>query len=79
MIIHTMVAEGGVNTTDKVYLLSIAEASNTAYGFNGEFNTDSETREAKNTAYAKECGASTSTSTEVRGERLLVAAVAGPL
>ena len=52
--------EGGVNTTDKVYLLSIAEASNTAYGFNGEFRTESETREAKNTAYAKECGAWTS-------------------
>ena len=60
-------AEGGVNTTDKVYLLSIAEASNTAYGFNGEFRTGSETREAKNTAYAKECGASTSTSTEREG------------
>jgi len=43
--------EGGENTTDKVYLLSIAEASNTAYGFNGEFNTRSETRVAKNTAY----------------------------
>ena len=40
--------EGGVNTTDKVYLLSIAEACNTAYGFNGEFRTVSETREAKN-------------------------------
>ena len=51
--------EGGVNTIDKVYLLSIAEASNTAYGFNGEFRTDSETREAKNTVYAKECGALT--------------------
>ena len=49
--------EGGENTTDKVYLLSIAETSNTAYGFNGEFNTSSNTREAKNTAYAKECGA----------------------
>ena len=35
--------EGGVNTTDKVYLLSIAEASNTAYGFNGKFRTSSET------------------------------------
>mgnify|MGYP000639145738 CR=1 FL=1 len=45
--------EGGVNTIDKVYLLSIAEASNTAYGFNGEFRTESETREAKSTAYAK--------------------------
>ena len=52
--------EGGENTTDKVYLLSIAEAGNTAYGFNGEFRTESETREAKNTAYAKECGAWTS-------------------
>ena len=59
--------EGGVNTTDKVYLLSIAEACNTAYGFNGEFRTKSETREAKNTAYAKECGAWTSTSTEYEG------------
>ena len=59
--------EGGENTTDKVYLLSIAEASNTAYGFNGEFRTESETREAKNTAYAKECGAWTSTSTEYEG------------
>ena len=59
--------EGGENTTDKVYLLSIAEASNTAYGFNGDFNTSSETREAKNTAYAKECGAWTSTSTEYEG------------
>lgn len=43
--------EGGENTTDKVYLLSIAEASNAAYGFNGEFRTDSETRVATNTAY----------------------------
>ena len=59
--------EGGENTTDKVYLLSIAEASNTAYGFNGEFRTESETREAKNTAYAKECGAWTSTSAECEG------------
>ena len=49
--------EGGVNTIDKVYLLSIAESSNTAYGFNGEFRTESETREAKSTAYAKWQGA----------------------
>ena len=59
--------EGGENTTDKVYLLSIAEASNTAYGFNGEFHTYSETREAKNTAYAEECGVFTSTITEYEG------------
>ena len=56
--------EGGANTIDKVYLLSIAEASNAAYGFNGEFRTDSETREAKNTVYAKERG---SMSTEYKG------------
>ena len=59
--------EGGENTIDKVYLLSIAEVCNTAYGFNGEFDTNSETREAKNTAYAIECGAGTSTSTEYEG------------
>ena len=59
--------EGGENTTDKVYILSIAEASNTAYGFNGEFHAYSETREAKNTAYAKECGACTSTNTGYEG------------
>lgn len=62
--------EGGVNTTDKVYLLSIAEACNTAYGFNGEFRTHSKTREAKNTVYVKECGAWTSTSTEYEGNGL---------
>ena len=43
--------EGGENTTDKVYLLSIAEASNTAYGFNGDSGMGSETRVATNTAY----------------------------
>lgn len=62
--------EGGENTTDKVYLLSIAEASNTAYGFNGKYinnNASNETRMAKNTAYAKECGASTSKSMEYEG------------
>ena len=48
--------EGGENTTDKVYLLSIAEASDTAYGFNGEFGTDSETRVATNTAYVASKG-----------------------
>ena len=59
--------EGGVNTTDKVYLLSIAEACNTAYGFNGKFDAYKETREARNTAYAKECGAWTWMGTEYEG------------
>ena len=43
--------EAGENTMDKVYLLSIAEASNNDYGFNAEFETESETRVATNTAY----------------------------
>ena len=59
--------EGGNDTTDRVYLLSIAEASNASYGFNSEFLTYSKTREAKNTAYAKSQGAWTSTSTEYEG------------
>lgn len=59
--------EGGNDTTDQVYLLSIADACNTAYGFNGEFHTESKTREAKNTPYAEKCGAWTSTSTLYEG------------
>ena len=47
--------EGGNRTSDKVYLLSIGEASNTAYGFHEKYR-DTETRESKNTEYAKECG-----------------------
>ena len=43
--------EGGNDTNDKVYLLSIAEASNASYGFNSTFDTDSKTRVATNTAY----------------------------
>ena len=43
--------EGGNVTNDKVYLLSIEEASNALYGFNSTFDTDSDTRVATNTAY----------------------------
>lgn len=49
--------DGGNNTWDKVYLLSVSEASNTSYGFDSKYNTFSKTREAKNTEYAKQCGA----------------------
>lgn len=59
--------EGGNDTTDQVYLLSIAEASNAEYGFNSEFQTESKTRGAKNTAYAKSQGAWTSSGTEYEG------------
>ena len=42
--------EGGPDTTDKVYLLSIAEASNPAYGFYHLFQLESsDTRVVKNT------------------------------
>ena len=47
----------GKDTSDNIYLLSIAEVSNPAYGFYGTFNENSETRCAKNTEYAKEKGA----------------------
>ncbi len=57
--------EGGNDTTDKVYLLSIDEAMNTAYGFSA--SSSSETRESVNTAYAKASGAWTSTRAEYEG------------
>ena len=43
--------EGGNATWDRVYLLSIDEASNPAYGFNDRFDISSKTRISKNTAY----------------------------
>ena len=46
--------DGGNNTWDKVYLLSVSEASNTSYGFDSKYNVSSKTREAKNTEYAKQ-------------------------
>lgn len=45
--------KGGEQTTDKVYLLSISEASNAAYGFLTNFKNESDTRIATNTAYVK--------------------------
>ena len=59
--------EGGNDTMDQVYLLSVAEASSASYGFNSNYRTESKTREAKNTSYAKEQGASTTTSTQYEG------------
>ena len=43
--------EGGNDTNDKVYLLSIEEASNVSYGFNNVLDVASMTRVATNTAY----------------------------
>lgn len=53
--------DGGNDTEDKVYMLSVSEASDVLYGFNSNFRTESKTREAKNTEYAKQGGASVST------------------
>lgn len=50
---------GGNDTQDKIYLLSIAEASNDSYGFDTKFTAESETRVSKNTQYAKWQGADT--------------------
>ena len=54
--------EGGNDTTDKIYLLSIAEVSNASYGFDETFAKSSATRYAKATDYARMNGAYRSNS-----------------
>ena len=48
--------DGGNNTVDSVYVLSIEEACNVTFGFEKEIS-ESKTRESKNTDYAENCGA----------------------
>ncbi|MBR5620524.1 MAG: Ig-like domain repeat protein [Clostridia bacterium] len=48
-------ANGGNDTTDKVFLLSIAEATNTGYGFTADYDY-TDTRKATNTQYAANGG-----------------------
>ncbi len=50
--------EGGNDTSDQVYLLSIDENMNPAYGFSSDDNS-TETRKAQVTAYARRQGVST--------------------
>ena len=50
-------SDGGADTQDRIYLLSAAEAANTAYGFDDRFYSMSRTREVKTTAYAYDQGA----------------------
>ncbi len=59
--------EGGGDTTDQVYLLSIDEVTNGDYGFSISSSESAKNRRALNTAYAKEQGAYTSTDTEYEG------------
>ncbi len=44
---------GGNDTIDKIYLLSISEASNKTYGFESNFEATSKARKIKNTKYAQ--------------------------
>ena len=50
--------EGGNNTSDRLYLLSIDESMNPAYGFPSE-NNETETRKAQTTAYVRRQGVDT--------------------
>ncbi len=59
--------DGGNNTSDKVYLLSIDEVTNPQYGFNSSRGDYAESRRVLNTAFAKGQGAWTSTSEECAG------------
>ncbi len=60
-------AEGGDDTQDKVYLLSIEEALETSYGFSADRDEYDETRRAENTDYAKDQGAWTANEPGYRG------------
>ncbi len=46
--------EGGNTTSDQIFLLSQNEVKNPKYGFNSVYNTESETRQCKASAYAVE-------------------------
>lgn len=46
--------DGGNDTEDKIYLLSIDEAQNIGYGFNKNFSVSSKTRSVTNTAYVND-------------------------
>lgn len=59
--------EGGYSTTDKIYLLSIDEASNTTYGFYSTFASSSDTRGMRITKYTEEKGVNNSLSTGYTG------------
>lgn len=58
---------GGKDTIDQVYLLSIEEVTNRAYGFSSSGDKEAQNREACNTAYTEKKGADTTIGS--RGER----------
>ncbi len=59
--------KGGNDTQDKVYLLSIGEVKEPAYGFSSDRTKYDKGRRAKNTDYAKAQGAYTNTFEEYAG------------
>lgn len=45
--------DGGNDTTDKIFILSLDEAINTEYGFSADYNAEDALRQCAPTAYAK--------------------------
>ncbi|MBD5466238.1 MAG: hypothetical protein HDR22_10590 [Lachnospiraceae bacterium] len=60
--------EGGNETSDKVYLLSISEVRNVAYGFCSGVSVDSMSRRMKTSDYANARGAYRGSSSDYEGE-----------
>ncbi|MBD5465216.1 MAG: Ig domain-containing protein [Lachnospiraceae bacterium] len=59
--------EGGNNTNDNIYLLSISEVTNAAYGFCSDYSTDSASRWAQPSSYAHARGTYTYNSSSTGG------------
>ncbi|MCM1160553.1 MAG: DUF6273 domain-containing protein [Roseburia sp.] len=59
--------EGGNNTNDKIYLLSIGEVTNETYGFCSDYSTYSVSRRMKTSDYANARGASRNSSGAYEG------------
>ena len=49
-------SNAGINTIDRIYLLSMGEACNEKYGFIKDATTKTETRSVENTMYVSKCG-----------------------
>ncbi|MEI6578320.1 MAG: DUF6273 domain-containing protein [Eubacteriales bacterium] len=62
--------DGGVNTSDKLFLLSYNEAITSAYGFSSDYNTQDTARRAQGTDYSKSIGLYSSTESLYAGNSL---------
>ena len=61
--------EGGSSTEDKVYLLSIGEVTDPAYGLCGDYKINSQSRQVQASGYAHAMGAYESFDTDCQGSR----------